>query len=100
MMRLIKDFLIDFSALRCINFGDQTNDYLYYNVWEKWRAAKYFRDEDEYKFCIFDEMDICDRIEHLYSIDQEWLGLLSSPLSKIFDLLFPLFSKNQNNGGK
>jgi len=92
-MKVIKDFLIDFRALRCINFGDQTNDYLYYDVWEKWRAAKYFRDEDEDKFCIFDEMDIYDRIVQLYLIDQEWLGLLGSPLSKIFDLLLPLFQR-------
>jgi len=94
-MRLIRDFLIDFRALRCINFGDQTNDYLYYDVWEKWRAAKYFRDEDEDKFCIFDEMDIYDRIVQLYSIDQEWLGLLSSPLSKILAFSRTFFNESK-----
>jgi len=95
-MRLIRDFLIDLRALRCVNFGDQTNDYLYYDVWEKWRPAKYWKDEDEDKFCIFDEMDIVDRIEHLYLIDQEWLVLLSSPLSKLFAFSRPLFIKNQS----
>jgi len=95
MMRLIRDFLIDFRALRCINFGDQTNDYLYYSVWEEWRAAKYFRDEDEYKFCLFDEMDICDRIVHLYSIDQEWLVLLSSPISKLMAFAQTFFNESK-----
>ena len=97
-MKVIKDFLIDFRALRCINFGDQTNDYLYYNVWEEWRAAKYFRDEDEYKFCLFDEMDICDRIVHLYSIDQEWLVLISSPLSKILAFSQTFFNRIKITG--
>jgi len=99
MMRLIRDFLIDLAALRCVNFGDQTNNYLDYDAWEKWRAAKYFRDEDEDKFCLFDGTGTCDRID-LFLIDQEWLVLLSSPLSKLFAFSRPLFTKNQNIGGK